>query len=248
MSRIIRALVLVAALATVGHLQPLDSELSSDKGFFGRFAREVSSYDPVDKVIGLLEEGGKISKEALTTMKNHFKKLNEILKMTDINIEQLQTELYQIRESNITSEYLDNYWQGKEELQLARSDIRKLAFRTTAAVRDIKILLQQWDDKETSFIEAELQMLKSLMKEILRTLKDAKEKYNNAIKSMKATSNQLTATNNTLSAMLDEQSEEYSEWTNTVRTGAYGGATVVTAAICLPVDATVAGGNIFLLL
>merc|ERR1712038_2114963 len=110
MSRKFKVLVVVATLATVGHLQPLDTQGRDDRHFFGRFARDVSDDDLVNQITGLLEE------------------------------------------------YIDAYWQAKKEWRMGRTNLTELALRTRYAVRDIKILIKSWDDKETAFIEKEFQM------------------------------------------------------------------------------------------
>lgn len=221
--------MVVVILATVGHLQPLDTQGRDDRHFFGRFARDVSDDDPVNQITGLLEDGGEIFKKALNMLSSHFKNFDKLLKEADKNIATIQRELGKIGEIDITRQYLNAHWQAKEELRLARTDLRELAIRSKSAVRDIKILIENWDDTETAFIEKELQMFKSLIKECLRVLNDAKLKYTNAINSMEKTSNQLSVTKTDLSLMLDEKSTEYSSWTENVRVGVYcsaGGVTV----------------------
>jgi len=236
MFRKLKVLVVVTTLATVGQFKPLDPqvesyELATNHRFFGRYARDVSSADTVNQITNILEEGGKIPKEAMGMMQTHFKKFDALLKEADNNIASIQRELGKVGEIDITREYLDAYWQAKKELRLARTDLRELALRTTKAVQDIKILIENWDDKETAFIEKEFQILKSLINESLRVLKDAKEKYVNAINYVEKTSNQLSETKTSLSLMLDEKSTEYDSWTKKVRGGVYGSASAVTVGM-----------------
>ena len=234
MFRKFKVLVVVATLATVGQCQPLDTQLQGrgeSSHFFGRFARDVSDDDTVGQITGLLEDGGKIPKKAMAMMKSQLKNFDKLLKEADGNIAKIQRELGKIGEIDITREYLDAYWQAKKELRLARTDLRELALRTTAAVQDIKILMEDWDNQEVSFIEKEFLILKSLIEECLRVLKDAKVKYTNAINEMEKTSNQLFETKTSLSLMLDEKSSEYSSWTEKVRGGTYGSAGLVTVGM-----------------
>merc|ERR1712012_374901 len=118
-----------------------------------------------------------------------------------------------------------------KELRLARTDLRELAIRTTAAVQDIKNLIEYWDDKENAFVQKEFEFLNDLLKESLRVLKEVKPKYNNAITNMEKTTNQLSETKTALSLMLEETSTEYTAWTGKVRLGVYGSAAAVTVGM-----------------
>ena len=183
------------------------------------------------QVTSLMTKGSKVSKKAMEQMSKHFKDFDKLLKEADNNIAKIQRELGKVGEVDITREYLDAYWQSKKELRLARTDLRELAIRTTAAVQDIKILIEYWDDKESAFVQKEFEFLNDLLKESLRVLKEAKLKYNNAITNMEKTTNQLSETKTALSLMLEETSTEYTAWTEKVRLGVYGSAAAVTAGM-----------------
>jgi len=230
MSHKVKVLVFVVTLATVAHLQPMASWQLGLRPQ-PRFSRDVSGGDLVKQVTSLMTKGSKVSKKAMEQMSKHFKEFDKLLKEADNNIAKIQRELGKVGEVDITREYLDAYWQSKKELRLARTDLRELAIRTTAAVQDIKILIEYWDDKESAFVQKEFEFLNDLLKESLRVLKEAKLKYNNAITNMEKTTNQLSETKTALSLMLEETSTEYTAWTEKVRLGVYGSAAAVTAGM-----------------
>ena len=289
MYRKIRVLLVVATLASVGHLLPLDSHSESsqvvnNEHFFGRFAGEdvfdspltslpnldnddddvransvpsgtssasaapgvgIRKYIPVDLFTGILEKGAKIPKEALDIMGDHFNKVDEILSETDEYIAHIKSAVDRVQDIDLAKEYLDEYWEAKKQLRMARNDLQELALKTTSTVRDIKMLINDWDEMETAFIESELQMLKNLMVESLRLLKEAEKKYVNAINSMDKTSTQLSAVKDSLNATLSEMSSKQKTSQYTSRIGAYASAIGLTIGMAV-LDATVCFGNILI--
>merc|ERR1712018_1124369 len=78
--------------------------------------------------------------------------------------------------------YFPAYNEAKSYLRETRQDLRKLAHRTVADVRDLKILLEALDEtNDTIFLKISINRMKDLMIETLETLTEAKEKYNKAV-------------------------------------------------------------------
>ena len=73
-----------------------------------------------------------------------------------------------------------DYEEAKKILKAARSELQMLSLRTTARVQNIKSFLtsKEWDDSDPlSTLDVELRLLKVLLKESVKGLREAKKKY-----------------------------------------------------------------------
>ena len=94
----------------------------------------------------------------------------------DINIRKIQnaTEEIELENIQITKEFLDQYYSTKEELREARQMLRKLAEKTVSACKDIKVLIESWEDTSTVYVEKQFSIMKQLLKESAPILEQGK--------------------------------------------------------------------------
>ena len=113
-----------------------------------------------------------------------------LIKALDESIAEIQFKLGKIESLNIDirDNYLADYWEMKSELESSRDTLKELAFRTIKTVRDIKILMESWNDHDSELasytLEKGIDMLKELLDESERHLAEAQLHYREAIKFM----------------------------------------------------------------
>jgi len=176
---------------------------------------------------GQLDVGGEISNqlEIFTNFNNETGKLllnteviENVVKMlleAERNILEMNTKLKTL--SNQDIQFKDNYFpaynEAKSYLRETRQGLRKLAHRTVADVRDLKLLLEGLDKNEdTVFLKISINKMKDLMIKTLETLKEAKEKYNSARETFENLNSSIKIQNDQLKILLTESSDEYKAW------------------------------------
>jgi len=112
--------------------------------------------------------------------------------------------------------YFPKYNEAKSYLRQSRRDLRKLADRTVKDVIDMKIMLKALDETKDSFavnlfLKISLNRMKDLMIETLKTLKNAKGKYNLARETFDLLKQQIKTENEKLKKLVDKQSDEFEE-------------------------------------
>merc|ERR1711935_1174538 len=140
-----------------------------------------------------LKNGTKITQTAIKLIEKNLEKLNNLMDEADINIRKIQnaTEEIELENIQITKEFLDQYYLSKGELREARQTLRKLAEKTISACKDIKLLIESWEDTSTVYVEKQFSIMKQLLKESAPILEQASEKYNNAISAIDRSTSQL---------------------------------------------------------
>jgi len=205
-------------------------DIGNQLGIFTNFNNETGKLFVNSSVV---ENVVKMLLEAET----HILKMNAELKT-------LETQ-----EIKFNASYFLQYNEAKSYLRQTRQGLRKLAHRTVADVRDLKILLGALDEsKESVFIELFIEKMKDLMIETLKTLKEAKEKYNSAIETFDNLNLSIKSQNKHLEKMVTENSDEYNAWVKKLRGGIYGAITTSTIATiiadvfgCLGICSAVSG-------
>jgi len=155
-------------------------------------------------------ETGKILLNS-TVVENVVKMLLEaernILKM-NAELKAMENQEIQFKEN-----YFPTYNKAKSYLRETRQGLRKLADRTVTDVRDLKDLLEGLDKtNDFIFLKLSIDKMKNLMIETLKTLQEAKEKYNSALKAFDNLKSAIRSQNIQLTKMVTETSEEYEAW------------------------------------
>ena len=132
------------------------------------------------------------------------------------------TEEIELENLRITKEFLDEYYLSKGELREARQMLRKLAEKTVSACKDIKLLIETWDDTSSIYIEKQFSFMKQLLKDSVTILGKSKEKYNNAVIAIEKSTTQLQQFANKITSMTTKNTEEHKAWTGKVRAAVYG--------------------------
>merc|ERR1712076_279507 len=168
----------------------------------------------VDSVVGFTEET-----RAVFDNSELFEIISESLKVAEQNILEMDAELklLEVEELQFEDNYFPAYNEAKRYLRETRQGLRKLAHRTVAEVRDLKVLLEDLDKNNDSFIlKISVDEMKGLMIETQESLEDAREKYHSAMTSFKGLNSIIRAQNTKLTEMLTQDSAEHQDWVTKV--------------------------------
>ena len=213
------------------------------------FISYVDSNNGDISVLGnIIETGKAVPEKALKVIKKTMDKLDGALEELDERVKALQNATTQIELKNInmTREFLDNYFVVREDLRNARFDLRKLAKRTVIMTDDIKGLLEIWDGKSNFEIQEQFNTLKSFLTDAVPIFKSAEEKYKNAITSLSNSQVTFNLFKVGIQNMNTKGTTEYDKWTTTVRASVYGSTTAGTIG-CIFADIFATFGKAFFL-
>jgi len=135
--------------------------------------------------------------------------VSKMLLEAEQSILEMQTELktLQTEENQFEDNYFRKFNSAKYNLRQSRQGLRRLADRTVITVRDMKILLEDFDEtNEFILLKASIDIMKDLMIRTLETLKKNKENYNSALGTFD--NFKIKTGNQKLGKMLEEDSKE----------------------------------------
>ena len=205
------------------------------------FLDDLQSIEELD----LITDASDINADVFNTLKDVMQKVSAASNQAELNIDKMRKLARKIQQEhfNNTGKILDKFNTG--ELRLVRQNLQALGEKTVAAVADIKDIIEAWnedDEDATIYVEAQYDIMKTLVKESLVILEDSIKKYNVIIKTFEGDLPGLREFGNTVYKMSEEGTEEFEEWSEFLRKGAYGGAAGGTAA-CAIADAAGALGK-----
>jgi len=210
---------------------------------------DTDSNDGDISVLGnIIETGKAVPEKALKLIKKTMDKLDGALEELDEKVKALQNATTQIELKNIemTREFLDNYFVVREDLRNARFDLRKLARKTVTLTKDIKGLLEIWDGKSNFEIQEQFDTLKQFLTDAVPIFKSAEEKYKNAITSLSNSQVTFNLFKVGIQNMNTKGTTEYGTWTKTVRASVYVTTSAGTIG-CIFADIFVTWGKAFFL-
>merc|ERR1711953_1132841 len=152
----------------------------------------------------------------------------KILEM-NANLKLLETD-----EVKFEGKYFPTFNDAKSSLRQTRQSLRKLADRTVNDVEDMKIHLEALDKTDDPMeLQFAMDRMKDLMVETLERLKEAEQKYNEALVSFENLNDSIKVHNIKLTKMVTKGTAEYEAWVEKCRGGVYGaaGGTTLTCII-----------------
>jgi len=181
----------------------------------------------LDDFPGFTEEGAEILKNS-----NLTENIAEALKEAEENIRAMDAELKLLENEELQFEdnYFPKYNEAKSYLRQTRQALRKLADKTVKEVRDLKVLLEELDKTDDTFLlKQSIEKMKDLMISTLETLKEALEKYNLALDTFEKLTSTIRTQNRKLEKLTDKNSAEFKELRTKMRAGLWStvGATTV---------------------
>merc|ERR1711944_188645 len=187
--------------------------------------------DQLDSLPLMTEEGKNILKNSKLT-----ETIAEALKEAEKHIREMDAELKLLESEEL--QFKDNYFpaynEAKSYLRQTRQALRKLADKTVKDVRDLKLLLEDLDETDDTFLlKTAIESMKNLMIDTLKTLEEAVEKYNSALDTFEKLNSSIKTQNRKLEKLLDKNSAEYKEWTTNMRAGVYSTVAVSTISFIL---------------
>merc|ERR1712241_375268 len=106
----------------------------------------------------------------------------------------LKTLTYQFSKLRITGNYFTAFNRAKSYVRQTRQGFREFAHKANIELRDLKILIQDVNKIEDSFLlEISLGKMKDLMSKTLKTLKEADENYKKAVQTFKDLNSSVTS-------------------------------------------------------
>jgi phage shock protein A len=187
--------------------------------------------DQLDSLPGFTEEGKNILKNS-----NLTETIAEALSEAEKNIREMDAELKLLESEELQFEdnYFPAYNEAKSYLRQTRQALRKLADKTVKDVRDLKLLLEDLDETDDTFLlKTAIESMKNLMIDTLKTLEEAVEKYNSALDTFEKLNSSIKTQNRKLEKLLDKTSAEYKEWTTNMRAGVFSSVAVSTIGFIL---------------
>merc|ERR1739848_228176 len=183
--------------------------------------------DQLDSLPLMTEEGKNVLKNSkLTeTIAEALKEAEENIRAMDAEIKLLENEELQFEDN-----YFPKYNEAKGYLRQTRQALRKLADKTVKEVRDLKVLLEELDKTDDTFLlKQSIEKMKDLMISTLETLKEALEKYNLALDTFEKLTSTIRTQNRKLQNLTDKNSAEFKELRTKMRAGLWStvGATTV---------------------
>merc|ERR1712079_465744 len=168
-----------------------------------------------------------------------LEKVSKSLEDAENNILEMEAHLKNLQSKIPGLSSVDNYFpkynEAKSYLRQTRQELRELAHRTKAEVKNMNILLDDLDNsKHPILLKAAIDRMKILMKETKERLEDAKRKYGSANVAFDNLVSSLKVQNEITADFLEKTEEEFlkeKEYTEKVRYNCKWAA-VVTLGLC----------------
>merc|ERR1711953_1446900 len=176
-------------------------------------------HDVGAKIANQLEILNKFSDEAGKLLVNSslIEEVVESLLGAEENLLQMEVGLkslkYEVPKLRIDGNYFTEFNKAKSYVRQTRQGFRELAYETVIELRDLKILVQDFDKSQDSILlKISLGIVKDLMIKTLKTLKEAEGNYKNAVE----LNTFITSKHEELEKMLNRDSYEYHAWVKIV--------------------------------
>merc|ERR1711983_358727 len=115
----------------------------------------------------------------------------------------LKTLTYQFRELRMAGNYFTAFNRAKSYVRQTRQGFREFAHKAKIELRDLKILIQDVNKSEDSFLlKISLGKIKDLMSKTLKTLEEAEDNYKKAVETFKDLNSSITSKKEELDKML----------------------------------------------
>jgi len=115
----------------------------------------------------------------------------------------LKTLTYQFPELRMAGNYFTAFNRAKSYVRQTRQGFREFAHKANIELRDLKILIQDVNKSEDSFLlKISLGKMKDLMSKTLKTLEEAEENYKKAVETFKDLNSSITSKKEELDKML----------------------------------------------
>merc|ERR1739848_124720 len=185
--------------------------------------------DQLDSLPLMTEEGKNVLKNSKLT-----ETIAEALKEAEKNIREMDAELKLLESEELQFEdnYFPAYNEAKGYLRETRQALRKLADKTVKDVRYLKVLLEDLDKTDDTFLlKQSIEKMKDLMISTLETLKEALEKYNLALDTFEKLTSTIKTQNRKLEKLTDKNSAEHKELRTKMRAGLWSTVGVTTVGL-----------------
>jgi len=187
----------------------MPSNVKADVG--AEIVNELDSFVSFNIVTGNILDNSNLTEKVVESLQAAEKDILEL----EVELKTLQ---YEVAELRIEGNYFPEFNKAKSQVRETRQGLRKLAHRTVAEVRDLKVLLKSDD----SFIlKISVDEMKGLMIETQGSLEEALAKYHSAMTSFKGLDSTIRAQNTKLTEMLTQDSAEHQDWVTKVTDSAW---------------------------
>merc|ERR1712062_750342 len=167
------------------------------------------------------------SKETADLLDNSdwIKQVFDSLEKTEPNVLGLEVELktlpYEVEGLGIEGNYFPAYNEAKRYLRETGQKLREFAYKTLAEVRDLKTLFAAVEenidqDESQDLHRLPIQKMESFMKDTLKKLEEAHEKYESAKNTFEKLLNFSIRTEEQVEKMLKEDSDKRKNWVDAV--------------------------------
>lgn len=142
-------------------------------------------------------KGQKNQKRTIENVKKVVKKVDETIKRTDKKIQDITRKIAAVKKgaNEVTGEVFKKYEEVKRDMRAARRKLRRLADKTKIACEELEIYIEGWEYKNEDrreYLKEQIEVMKDLMKESIKLLTEAEEKYKSAINNISSMNSKLT--------------------------------------------------------
>merc|ERR1712241_1653252 len=172
-----------------------------------KIANQLEIFNNYSNEAGKLFDNSSLIEEVVESLLG----AEENLLQMEVGLKSLKYEVPKLR---IDGNYFTDFNKAKSYVRQTRQRFRELAYETVIELRDLKILIQDFDKSQDSILlKISLGIVKDLMIKTLKTLKEAEENYQNAVELHTF----ITSKHEELEKMLNRDSAEYHAWVKIVK-------------------------------
>ena len=172
-----------------------------------------------------------LSKTVFDAAESRIKDLTKLTEEAQKIMDNMNAQLKSLeqKDKEFKNEYYTKFMQAKTDIRIVRNQLKKLASKTMAVVRSLKLLLSDVDKNgDAMLLKLSLKKLKDFMTESLKILEDSTTNYYNSMKVFDKLNAKFQSLKTEVDYALMKNQAEYENKASDIRTKAY-----TYTALCL---------------
>ena len=172
-----------------------------------------------------------MSKTVFDAAESRIKDLTKLTEEAQKIMDNMNAQLKSLEQEDkeFKNEYYTKFMQAKTDIRIVRNQLKKLASKTMAVVRSLKLLLSDVDKNgDAMLLKLSLKKLKDFMTESLKILEDSTTNYYNSMKVFDKLNAKFQSLKTEVDYALMKNQAEYENKASDIRTKAY-----TYTALCL---------------
>ena len=188
----------------------------------------------------------KLSSGVFDAAEAAIRAITELTEEAQKNMDKMNAQLKSLKSADekFKAEYYTKFMQAKTEIRYVRNQLKKLASKTMAEVRSLKLLLSDVNrNGDAVLLKISLKKLKDLMTESREILDDSTTKYYKSIRVLDELNSKFQTLKTEVEYTLMHNTAEYDKTSSSIRKKGYGYSALclIFPPSCVIVYASVAG-------